>query len=121
MPDSVKTCSQMVRLPAAVVCWPVCRRPADLHPGCWPTWLAHVTLSSLTCPLQVHFDFMDPPAPETLMRALELLNYMGALDDDGNMTQVSHAGFAVVPCFYWSLILTHTVTGSYAGHGQKPG
>eukprot|EP00123_Amoebidium_parasiticum_P011338 comp20659_c0_seq1/m.26808 comp20659_c0_seq1/g.26808 ORF comp20659_c0_seq1/g.26808 comp20659_c0_seq1/m.26808 type:complete len:700 (-) comp20659_c0_seq1:147-2246(-) len=36
----------------------------------------------------VHFDFMDPPAPETLMRALELLNYLGALDDDGNMTEV---------------------------------
>lgn len=34
----------------------------------------------------VHFDFMDPPAPETLMRALELLNYLGALDDEGNMT-----------------------------------
>lgn len=31
----------------------------------------------------VHFDFMDPPAPETLMRALELLNYLGALDDEG--------------------------------------
>jgi hypothetical protein len=30
----------------------------------------------------VHFDFMDPPAPETLMRALELLNYLGALDDE---------------------------------------
>ena len=30
----------------------------------------------------------DPPAPETLMRALELLNYLGALDDDGNLTQV---------------------------------
>ncbi len=29
----------------------------------------------------VHFDFMDPPAPETLMRALELLNYLGALND----------------------------------------
>lgn len=29
---------------------------------------------------------MDPPAPETLMRALELLNYLGALDDDGNLT-----------------------------------
>lgn len=28
----------------------------------------------------VHFDFMDPPAPETLMRALELLNYLAALD-----------------------------------------
>lgn len=34
----------------------------------------------------VHFDFMDPPAPETLMRALELLFYLGALDDDGNLT-----------------------------------
>lgn len=38
----------------------------------------------------VHFDFMDPPAPETLMRALELLNYLGALDDEGNMTQTGH-------------------------------
>ena len=31
---------------------------------------------------------MDPPAPETLMRALELLNYLGALDDDGNLTEL---------------------------------
>lgn len=36
--------------------------------------------------VQVHFDFMDPPAPETLMRALELLNYLGAIDDEGAMT-----------------------------------
>ncbi|XP_075253098.1 putative pre-mRNA-splicing factor ATP-dependent RNA helicase PRP1 isoform X2 [Convolutriloba macropyga] len=34
----------------------------------------------------VHFDFMDPPAPETLMRALELLNYLNALDDNGDLT-----------------------------------
>ncbi|CAO3594172.1 unnamed protein product [Absidia cylindrospora] len=34
----------------------------------------------------VHFDWLDPPAPETLMRALELLNYLGALDDDGELT-----------------------------------
>ncbi|TVU41410.1 hypothetical protein EJB05_14925, partial [Eragrostis curvula] len=34
----------------------------------------------------VHFDFMDPPAPECLMRALEALNYLGALDDEGNLT-----------------------------------
>jgi pre-mRNA-splicing factor ATP-dependent RNA helicase DHX15/PRP43 len=33
----------------------------------------------------VHFDFMDPPAPETLMRALEQLNYLGALNDDGEL------------------------------------
>ncbi|CAG8437119.1 4210_t:CDS:2 [Diversispora eburnea] len=38
----------------------------------------------------VHFDFMDPPAPETLMRALELLNYLAALDDDGNLTPDGH-------------------------------
>eukprot|EP00955_Chlamydomonas_euryale_P111900 366097-Chlamydomonas_euryale.AAC.13 len=31
---------------------------------------------------------MDPPAPETLMRALELLNYLGAIDDDGELTLV---------------------------------
>uniref|UniRef100_A0A1X7VDT7 RNA helicase n=1 Tax=Amphimedon queenslandica TaxID=400682 RepID=A0A1X7VDT7_AMPQE len=36
----------------------------------------------------VHFDFMDPPAPETLMRALELLNYLGALDDNGELTEL---------------------------------
>lgn len=30
---------------------------------------------------------MDPPAPETLMRALELLNYLGALDDEGELTE----------------------------------
>ncbi|XP_038071105.1 putative pre-mRNA-splicing factor ATP-dependent RNA helicase PRP1 isoform X2 [Patiria miniata] len=36
----------------------------------------------------VHFDFMDPPAPETLMRALELLNYLGSLDDNGDLTEL---------------------------------
>lgn len=36
----------------------------------------------------VHFDYMDPPAPETLMRALEQLNYLGALDDEGNLTPI---------------------------------
>ena len=44
----------------------------------------------------VHFDFMDPPAPETLMRALELLNYLAALDDDGNLTEL---GRRLYPCF----------------------
>lgn len=36
----------------------------------------------------VHFDFMDPPAPETLMRALELLNYLAALNNDGDLTEL---------------------------------
>jgi pre-mRNA-splicing factor ATP-dependent RNA helicase DHX15/PRP43 len=35
----------------------------------------------------VHFDFMDAPAPETLMRALELLNYLEALNDEGELTK----------------------------------
>ncbi|KAI1106457.1 P-loop containing nucleoside triphosphate hydrolase protein [Jackrogersella minutella] len=34
----------------------------------------------------VHFDLMDPPAPETLMRALEELNYLACLDEDGELT-----------------------------------
>jgi pre-mRNA-splicing factor ATP-dependent RNA helicase DHX15/PRP43 len=33
----------------------------------------------------VHFDFIDPPAPETLMRALETLNYLGAIDENVNL------------------------------------
>ena len=45
-----------------------------------------LTLCKLGVKDLVHFDFMDPPAPETLMRALELLNYLGALDDEGNLT-----------------------------------
>ena len=34
----------------------------------------------------VHFDLMDPPAPETLMRALEELNYLSCMDDEGELT-----------------------------------
>ncbi|KAJ8689082.1 DEAH-box ATP-dependent RNA helicase prp43 [Pleurotus ostreatus] len=34
----------------------------------------------------VRFDYVDAPAFETLMRALELLNFLKALDDDGNLT-----------------------------------
>lgn len=57
----------------------------------------------------VHFDYLDPPgekstvkyesyfilipflgvaAPETIMRALELLNYLAAFDDDGSAYQL---------------------------------
>ena len=41
----------------------------------------------------VHFDFMDPPAPETLMRALEMLNYLAALNDDGDLTELGNISF----------------------------
>ncbi|KAI8823686.1 P-loop containing nucleoside triphosphate hydrolase protein [Fimicolochytrium jonesii] len=54
----------------------------------------------------VHFDFMDPPAPETLMRALELLNYLEALDDDGNLTPIgeSMAEFPLDPQYCKALL-----------------
>ncbi|KAH0835658.1 P-loop containing nucleoside triphosphate hydrolase protein [Lanmaoa asiatica] len=38
----------------------------------------------------VRFDYVDTPAPETLMRALELLDYLAALDDDGNLTALGN-------------------------------
>lgn len=52
--------------------------------------LANVVLTLLKLGIRdlVHFDFMDPPAPETLMRALEQLNYLGAIDDEGELTDL---------------------------------
>jgi pre-mRNA-splicing factor ATP-dependent RNA helicase DHX15/PRP43 len=50
-----------------------------------------LTLKKLGIDDLVHFDFMDPPAPETLMRALEMLNYLGALDDEGDMTEIGRS------------------------------
>lgn len=49
-----------------------------------------MTLKKLGIDDIVHFDYMDPPAPETLMRALEQLNYIGALDDDGELTKYGY-------------------------------
>eukprot|EP01018_Ginkgo_biloba_P026131 Gb_22388 [translate_table: standard] len=66
----------------------------DLQPQTYPeilrSNLANVVLNLKKLGIDdlVHFDFMDPPAPETLMRALEVLNYLGALDDDGNLTKL---------------------------------
>lgn len=64
----------------------------DLQPQTYPEIL-RCNLGSIVLHMKkmgiddlVHFDFVDPPAPETLMRALELLNFLGALDDDGNLT-----------------------------------
>jgi len=68
----------------------------DLQPNTYPEILRSnlgsvvLNLKKLGIDDLVHFDFMDPPAPETLMRALEMLNYLGALDDDGNMTDVGN-------------------------------
>ncbi|KAK1398739.1 RNA helicase [Heracleum sosnowskyi] len=66
----------------------------DLQPQTSPeilrSNLAHtiLTLKRLGIGDLVHFDFMDPPAPETIVRALEDLNYLGALDDEGYLTEL---------------------------------
>eukprot|EP00002_Diphylleia_rotans_P005867 TRINITY_DN1507_c0_g1_i11.p1 TRINITY_DN1507_c0_g1~~TRINITY_DN1507_c0_g1_i11.p1 ORF type:complete len:713 (+),score=145.57 TRINITY_DN1507_c0_g1_i11:50-2188(+) len=66
----------------------------ELHPNTYPEILRSnigpvvLLLKKLGIDDLVHFDFMDPPAPETLMRALELLNYLGALDDEGDLTEL---------------------------------
>merc|ERR1711920_885918 len=66
----------------------------DLDEQSYPDIL-RANLGSVTLQLKklgiddlVHFDFMDPPAPETLMRALEQLNYLAAIDDEGELTEL---------------------------------
>ncbi|EPS93502.1 hypothetical protein FOMPIDRAFT_144381 [Fomitopsis schrenkii] len=58
------------------------------HPEILRTNLANTVLELVKLGIKdlVRFDYVDAPAPEMLMRALELLNHLAALDDDGNMT-----------------------------------
>ncbi|OII72767.1 mRNA splicing related protein [Cryptosporidium ubiquitum] len=60
------------------------------HPEILRSNLSNVvlTLKSLGINDLVHFDFMDPPAPETLMRALEQLYFLEAMDDEGELTKM---------------------------------
>ncbi|KAI0043045.1 P-loop containing nucleoside triphosphate hydrolase protein [Auriscalpium vulgare] len=58
------------------------------HPEILRSNLANVVLELVKLGIKdlVRFDYVDAPAPETLMRALELLNYLAALDDEGDLT-----------------------------------
>lgn len=58
------------------------------HPEILRSNLANTVLELLKLGIKdlVHFDYMDAPAPETIMRALELLHYLAALDDEGSLT-----------------------------------
>ncbi len=58
-----------------------------MHENTYPEILRS-NLGSVVLPLTklgiddlVHFDLMDRPAPEKLMRAWELLNYLAAIGD----------------------------------------
>lgn len=49
----------------------------------------------------LHFEFLSPPAAETMIRALELLYALGALDDSCRLTEplgTTMAEFPVEPC-----------------------
>ena len=49
----------------------------------------------------LHFEFLSPPAAETMIRALELLYALGALDDSCRLTEplgLTMAEFPVEPC-----------------------
>ncbi|KAK6587652.1 hypothetical protein RS030_81385 [Cryptosporidium xiaoi] len=48
---------------------------------------AVLVIKSLGIDDLLHFDFMDPPPPETLIKALELLYSLGALNDSGDLTR----------------------------------
>jgi len=55
----------------------------------------------------IHFDFIDPPPPENLIRALEQLYALGSLNNDGDLTKLGRrmAEFPVDPCMSKSIIL----------------
>ncbi|KZT20703.1 P-loop containing nucleoside triphosphate hydrolase protein [Neolentinus lepideus HHB14362 ss-1] len=56
----------------------------------------------------VNFDWVDTPSPEALMRALEMLNFLAALDGDGNLTTLGAimAEFPVDPRLAKALIVS---------------
>eukprot|EP00747_Dinoflagellata_sp_TGD_P208420 gnl/TRDRNA2_/TRDRNA2_81907_c0_seq1.p1 gnl/TRDRNA2_/TRDRNA2_81907_c0~~gnl/TRDRNA2_/TRDRNA2_81907_c0_seq1.p1 ORF type:complete len:682 (+),score=117.63 gnl/TRDRNA2_/TRDRNA2_81907_c0_seq1:307-2046(+) len=47
-----------------------------------------LTLKKLGIEDLVHFDFMEPPSPESMMRALEMLHFVEAVDDECDLTEV---------------------------------
>jgi hypothetical protein len=65
----------------------------------------------------VHFDFMDPPPAETLLRALELLYALGALNDRGELTKMGRrmAEFPLDPML--SKMLVFAASAALAGIG----
>jgi pre-mRNA-splicing factor ATP-dependent RNA helicase DHX16 len=58
----------------------------------------------------IHFDFMDPPPAETLIRSLEQLYALGALNDRGELTKLGRrmAEFPLDPLQSKSLIQSET-------------
>lgn len=62
----------------------------------------------------IHFDFIDPPSTQTLMKSLELLYALGALNAKGQLTTIGRrmAEFPMDPMFCKALI-TSAETGAF--------
>jgi hypothetical protein len=58
----------------------------------------------------LHFDFMDKPPAETLMRALEQLYALGALNDRGELTKLGtlHCLALSFLLFFFALFYVYT-------------
>jgi pre-mRNA-splicing factor ATP-dependent RNA helicase DHX16 len=63
---------------------------ANTTPEILRTNLSSVVLMMMSLGINdlINFDFMDPPPPETLIRALEELYALGALNDKGELTKM---------------------------------
>lgn len=61
---------------------------ASISPSCANAGNVVLMLKSLGINDLMGFDFMDPPPTETLMRALEQLFALGALNDRGELTKL---------------------------------
>ena len=67
-------------------------------------------LKSLGIDDLIHFDFMDPPPAETMIRALEQLYALGALNDEGDLTKLGRrmAEFPLDPMLSKCMIMSET-------------
>lgn len=71
-------------------------------------------LKSLGIDDLIHFDFMDPPPPETLILALEQLYALGALNHMGELTTVSTGALeGSLHCNYWGFTTVGTEEAHY--------
>ena len=66
----------------------------------------------------IHFDFIDPPPAENLIRALEQLYALGALNNDGDLTKLGRkmAEFPVDPCLAKTIIVSSLLTDSFSSN-----
>lgn len=80
--------------------------------------------------VQIYFFFFFLSAPETLMRALELLNYLAALNDDGDLTELGSmmaefpldpqlAKMVIASCDYNCSNEVLSITAMLSGNSRK--